>query len=102
MPSTRARTCATRYAEVRPGSSVTTGTADLRTVTTETSGGCGDGGACLAFTQPPRTTSAVSRYEVRFTDASRKEGIFEWQRFRAVSAPVTSVTQSTLRPAAAC
>jgi len=26
-----------RYAEVRPGSSVTTGTADLRTVTTETS-----------------------------------------------------------------
>src|SRR5258708_4015595 len=39
MPSTRARTWATRKGEVRPGSSVVTGTACLCTATTVTSGG---------------------------------------------------------------
>src|SRR3981081_2017318 len=57
MPSTRARTCATRNAEVRPGSSVVIGTLPRCTVTTET---CGGGGvvAGLAEPQPTRTMAA--------------------------------------------
>src|SRR2546422_202027 len=38
-----------------------------------TSGGGGAFGASFASTQPPRTTSAASRFKVRFTDASRME-----------------------------
>src|SRR5258707_14846514 len=41
MPSTRARTCATRNADVRPGSSIDTGTDAGCTVTTVTWGGGG-------------------------------------------------------------
>src|SRR5258708_32162935 len=57
MPSTRARTWATRYAEVRPGSSVVIGTLPRCTVTTETWGG-GAVGAGLAEPQPDRTMAA--------------------------------------------
>src|SRR5256885_124223 len=43
MPSTRARTCATKYALVRPGRSIVTGTLARCTVATDTSGGCAAG-----------------------------------------------------------
>src|SRR5271169_4567491 len=59
MPSTRARTWATRYAEVRPGSSAVIGTLLPRTVTTETSGG-GDVVACFAEPQAARITAATA------------------------------------------
>src|ERR1700687_2927051 len=58
MPSTRARTCATRYAEVRPGSSIVIGTLPRCTVTTETCGGGGAVVAGLAAPQPARTMAA--------------------------------------------
>src|SRR5258706_12483001 len=59
MPSTRARTWATRNAEVRPGNSVVSETAARRTVTTATSGGCGAGGAALPV-HPARSPAASS------------------------------------------
>src|SRR5882672_4580358 len=58
MPSTRARTCATRYGEVRPGSSIEIGTLPRCTVTTETCGGWGAVVAGLAAPQPARTMAA--------------------------------------------
>src|SRR5258706_14177397 len=62
MPSTRARTCATRYGDVRPGSSIEIGTLPRWTVTTETCAGFGVvAGAGLAGPQAARTRLVNAR-----------------------------------------
>src|SRR3977135_3956743 len=58
MPSTRARTCATKYALVRPGRSIVTGTLARCTVATDTSGGCAAGAGC--FLPQPLSAATIA------------------------------------------
>ncbi|SIT47420.1 hypothetical protein BN2475_730011 [Paraburkholderia ribeironis] len=73
MPSTRARTCATRKALVRPGSSVTTGTVVGWRVTTPTSGACGGGADCFGPHAASNTAAVAALIKRNGTRSTRME-----------------------------
>ena len=68
MPVTRARTCATREASTRPGSSVVSGAVCVVTITTPTSGGGGAApapGPAGALCSPPQAASGQCQSQHR-------------------------------------
>src|SRR3569833_1401199 len=86
MPSTRARTCATRKALVRPGNSVTTGTVVGWTVTTPTSGVCCGGAECFgphAASNMAAVAALIKRNGTRSTRMERPLSMTENEKVRA-------------------